>query len=353
MIRIFCTILMIMIMIGCTSEVAPVDETCYVNFSNGVSYDVKANISRAEVFDGTYIPTGNIVGIYGFQSAWQNQATAANVIIDPNWNINNIIPKCNNADYKSLGKSTTLQPISGQVFEFPSGNNSALVFYAYHPYSESLIFDEENDENKGPKIAIDIDPNMITTKDYLYTESVPVVRAGKNTVVNLPFKHALSLVQFEIFTNDSKYTGNNCPQLTDITIVTKESQTGWMYIKDGKIEYNEEVLTNTEIHYELPKSFPISVNNEIHEVNANFLLIPAKNAIDKIILTIKDPNKVESDTYIAYLQSDDDPEKNIELIKGAKHTVTIEYNVRTTIHNSVETWQQPDDDETNYYLDIN
>lgn len=343
-------ILIIMILIGCTNENVPTEEKSYVSFSNGISYDIIGNISRADVFEGTFIPKDNIVGIFAFKSIWQNEYTTNNVIIDPYWYTENITSNCNNANYRSLGISTTLQPINGQEIEFPNENNSALVFYAYHPYSESLVFDEDNDKDKGPKIAINIDPNMKTTKDYLYTESVPVIRTGKNTVVNLPFKHALSLVNFEIFTNDSKYTGNNCPQLIDITIITKENQAGWMYLKDGKIEYNLNAVSNSEIHYTLPNPFPININNESHDTKAKFLLIPAKNAIDKIILTIKNPNEENLESQIVYLQTNDNPEKNIELIRGAKHTVSIEYNVRTTIHNSVETWQP---NENDYYLDLN
>ena len=341
---------MTMILIGCTNENVPTQKTCYVSFSNGVSYDITGNISRAEVFEGTFIPLDKIVGVFGFESTWQDQPLTDHVIINPIWDMDDIAPYCDNAIYRSLGISTTLQSVNGDLLEFPKYDKSALVFYAYHPYSESLIFDEENEKNKGPKIAIDIDPNMITTKDYLYTENVPVVPTGEKTIVNLPFKHALSLVHFEIFTNDSKYTGNNCPTLTDITIVTKENQTGWMYIKDGKIESNSETASNTEIHYKLPKPFPISVNNQNRDTNAKFLLIPAKNAIDKIILTVKNPDKEEPDSHIAYLQTNENPEKNIELIRGAKHTVSIEYNVRINIHNSVETWK-PDDND--YNLDIN
>ena len=349
MYRNFINILITTVLIGCSGQDIPIQETCYVSFSNGVFYDITNTLSRAEVFESNFIPKDKIVGIYGFESTWNTLKAPEDVTIDNNWEIDDIRINCNNAAYVSQGVSKILRSTNNSELTYPAGEKAALVFYGYYPYSDNLVFDEVNEQDKGPKIAIEIDPTMKTTKEYLYTGSVPSVPSDTRTTINLPFKHALSLLHFKIFTKDSKYTGNNCPQLTHITVTTKESQTGWMYIKDGSIGQNQGAATKTTFTYELPTPFKISVNNEDSDTKAKFLLLPANNAIDKIILTIKNTDGSTED-HIAYKQNDLNPGRNVELIKGARHIVNIEYNVRIQITNSVETWT-PSDDNNN--LEIN
>lgn len=343
-------ILITIILTGCSSEDTPVNESCYVSFINGISYDITQNFSRADVFEYDFIPKDKTIGVFGFQSAWVNQQKPENVIIPEYWKDTELQPNCINAGYISMGESKALKSTNNINLEFPDTDNSALVFYGYHPYTNSTEITMD-DLSRGPKIAIDVDSTMVTTKDYLYTGSVPAVPTGNRTNINLPFKHALSLVHFKVFTNDAKYSDNNCPLLTQITITTKNSQTGWMYIEDGSIGANPDAEEKRTITYKLSRPFPIYPKKDEKETytDAKFLLIPATNAIESITLTVTDTDK-ETRKYIAYSQNDLDQKNNIELIKGAKHIANIEYNVRIQITNSVETWTPNED---NHDIEIN
>ena len=350
----FCLyIFTLMILTGCSTdnEEHLIKEDYYVNFNNGISYDQTIEMSRAGIFDGTFIPKDEVIGIYGFKSKWQNEKNPNNVIVNEDWVTKDIQTNCDNAPYVSLGQSKVMESKNNTLIKFPTNDNAALCFYGYYPYQtdENIVL---GTSDKGPKIKLNINPEMEQTTEYLYTGNVPVVPSDRTTEVSLPFKHALSCLSFHIFTKDNKYVEGNCPIIKKITVKTINSQSGYMYIKNGEIEKTNE--NNKEFAF--ITDFEVDVNETTKKTVANFLFIPTYtddndsrgNAIQEIILTVLEPNSIETKDYTIY-KYDGIGLNAIALKKGAKHIVSIEYNVRITVTNSVENWTGGN----NYELETN
>ena len=330
-------ILTLIILIGCSTEHEenPIMEDLYVSFSNGISYNQTITESRTGIFGGTFIPKDEIVGIYGFKSVKEGN----NVEINDQWQIKDIQTNCNNEPYRSQGASERLTSENRTEIKFPTGKNPALVFYGYYPYllEEDIILESSD---KGPKIKLNIYPNMEQTSEYLYTGNVPVIPTNSTTEVALPFKHALTCLSFHISTNDNNYYEGNCPIVKEIIVKTHVSQSGYMYIKNGNITTTNE--GNFTFSYQTDFSVDVNKQNDDIDTGANFLFIPTDepkgNAIDEIILKVQEPNSTNVKNYTVY-KYDVFDDNAISLKRGAKYIVNIEYNVRMTItsHN-VNTW---------------
>ena len=332
-------ILTSLFLIGCSTEQEenPIKEEYYVSFSNNISYNQIIAETRAGIFQGTYIPQNEIVGIYGFNS------TKDKVNENQNWQLEGIQP-CNNEPYKSLGESKILKSENNREIKFPADNNAALAFYGYYPYQREPISSVD-----GPLIELDINREMEKTPDYLYTGNVPVIPTDKITKVALPFKHALSCLNFHISTNQSAYVNDNVPILKEIEVKTISDQSGYMRIKDGVIVNNEdsnEGEKNTIFTYKT--EFPIHVNNSIEpntDTGANFLFKPTGktgNAIQEITLYVQEPNNGPIKPYIIYRWETGMREEDaIALERGCKYIIKIDYNIRITytIH-EVTQWKQ-------------
>lgn len=314
----------------------------FINFNNGVSY--KTSTSRAGVMETSYLPKGIVVGVYALKSIWQETNGEKWVESGVTWNVNNIQENFYNTPYESEGSSTRLFSQDGSIGQFPKEEQAALKFYAYYPYSEEIKYNPDLSIPDAPKLKITINPDMATTEDYLYTGTVDAIPEGEYTYIHLPFKHALTRLSFNLFTNDVNFTDAHCHKLTKIELITNNHQGGYMNIADGKIE--PEDGENTFFEYILPEPFKIleSKKGDATKTGADFLLVPGNNAINSIILYVVDEKGVEHQhTAYSYYPSMTDP-KN--LAAGSIHTVNVEYRSRVNFGCSIVGWEEqiPDGD---------
>lgn len=331
---------LLLALMGCSNEHVPAEEeldleNLCISFGTEVFYKTKES-SRAGVIETVYLPQGHTVGVYALKTRWEEDDYGQPAVIQASWSYENIQENFNNEPYVSTGSSQKLT--NNNPGKFPPDKNSALSFYAYSPYTPNIVYDPELSNPKAPKLEIVINENMATTEDYLYTGRIDKIPTGQHTIVNLPFKHALTRLTFRVFTNDVKYTDQNCPKLKGIKVITNNHQGGYLNIYDGNIEKSTGSNNTFEYVLQTPYSIIESKTGDDTYVGADFLLIPGNNVIHSIILTIDDENGEEQEyTAYSYYPSETDP-KNLS--KNTIHTVSIEYNERANFRCSIQQWEE-------------
>ena len=330
---------LLLALFGCSNENISTEgeidlENLCVSFDSEVFYKTTVS-SRAGVIETVYLPQGHTVGIYALKTQWEEDDYGQPAVIQATWANENIQENFNNEPYVSAGSSKILK--NGNPGKFPPYKNSAMNFYAYSPYSPTIIYDPELSNPKAPRLEVVINENMATTEDYLYTGRVDKIPTGEVTTVNLPFKHALTRLNFKVFTNDVKYTDQSCPKLKKIQVNTNNHQGGYLNIYDGSIETSEGNNNTFEYILQNPYTIIESKKGDDTNIGADFLLIPGNNVIYSIILTIDDENGEEhAYTAYSYYPSETDP-KNLS--KNTIHTVSIEYNERANFTCSIQDWE--------------
>ena len=325
------------ILTGCSSgsETIPEElpEEHYITFNNNVSY--KAFVSSRNAITGTVLPNGAKVGLYALKTTWEYYNNEKIVALQ-NWSENKLQTNLNNEPYLSKGHKK-LTSVNNTQPLFPNGDNAALYFYGYYPYSPDISYNPVTDID-GPKLHIDIKETMEETTDYLFLTPKGAYPTGKYTSIDLEFQHALSVVRLQIHSTTG--TQANCPKLKKVQILTKNNQSGWMTITTGKISFEEQTSegkVNNTFTYEPQPMFSIYQGGN-EDTGAHFMLIPSDNCIDSIVLTIVDANgnETEQEIYKEY----EDLSNYKTLKQGYIYTIKVEYGKRTNFRYQITDWEE-------------
>ena len=315
-------------------------EDCEVVFQSSVITQTVES-SRVGIIVGSHFPENHRVGIYAQKTTWSLNDYGNKVFENVSWDEENIHEGLNNAEYKALGESCDdkLEPVNGINPKFYAGENSALRIYSYAPYTENII----QIPLQAPRVEIVINESMEKTEDYLYATPLAITTKGTTTNIELKYKHLLSKINFRIFTNDSKYSDGDCPKLTEIVIITRHHQGGYLNIQTGeiyKIENPEK--ENKRFVYSLAENPHKIVNGGSTDIDANFFFIPDENAISQILLKIINPGSTEETELEIFKYDIKQPEpKNLK--QGNIYTINVEYSVRSSINAQIESWTETED----------
>lgn len=344
--RILLYILLLGALYGCSTDNAPTPMTpeeeadgmgYAIHFSTNRIYDITTDItteSRAGIIEGTYLPQGSVAGIYALKTFWQEEEGEKKVL-SATWAGNNLQYDLKNEPYQSEGSTGKLTSVNGSIPRFPSYDNAALSIYAYYPHSTDIDYNPNATVPTAPKVKVEINRDATLTEDYLFTGPIDAYPTGEPTTIHLPFKHALTQLNFKMFTNDVSFTDAYCHKLTKIVVKTNNNQSGYMDITNGDIQTIDG--ENTVFEYELPEPFKI-IKNKDPQTGAKFLLIPNENAINEIILYVEDENgNVASYQAYNYYPRMNDPK---ELIAGSVHTVNVEYRSRASFECAITAWEE-------------
>lgn len=227
--------------------------------------------SRA-VIEENYLKEGAQIGIYALKGITDdgNFMLTQNTQTGQTWSSDNIQTNFKNACYiaktiKDYKDNEIHQLVaSGATGSFPAGENAALRFYAYYPYTSEAIYSgisENGQYPAAPKIPVYIEDNIEDTPDYLY--SGPIDAQGTDGSVNIEFKHALARLNIYIKTNNPNYNERECPVITNIKISAYSSQEGTMNIENGNItpgtakrwDFSKEI--NRDLYYLGDEADPI------------------------------------------------------------------------------------------------
>lgn len=302
-----------------------------IRFSSNISYNISTE-SRAGIIEDTYLPQGSVTGIYALKTTWQ-EVEGKKVVQPGTWDVNNLQYDFKNEPYESEGSTGKFISQNGCIARFPSHDYAALNIYAYYPYSTTTIVYDTNKQD-APQLKVDIKQDASLTEDYLYTGLVDAYPTGESTTINLPFKHALTRLRFQIYTNDASFTDTYCHQLTKVVVKTNNNQSGYMNIENGAITRVKG--NNTTFEYILSEPYDIVKRNERPTV-AEFLLIPDENAINEIILYIQgEAGEPQPYTAYSFYPKKKDPKK---LEAGCVHTVNVEYRSRASFECAITGWE--------------
>lgn len=342
--RILLYILVLGTLCGCSTDHVPTPVTpeeevdgmgCTINFSTNRFYDVTTE-SRAGIIEDNYLPQGSVVGIYALKTIWQEKEGDIE-ILPTTWAGNHLQYDFKNEPYQSEGNSGKLTSVNASIPRFPSYDNAALSIYAYYPHSTDIVYNPNATKPSAPKVKVKINHNPTLTEDFLYTGKIDAYPQGEPTKINLPFKHALARLRFKLFTNDVSFTNSDCHKLTKIVVKTNNNQIGYMNLENGDIN-GEDGQENTEFEYILPKPYEIvaSKKGDATLTEAEFLLIPDENAINEIILYVKDEyDNEQAYTAYSYYPRKNDPKR---LMAGKVHTVNVEYRSRANFECAITAW---------------
>lgn len=143
------------------------------------------------IVDGTTLPDASNFGVYGFTSASTNPTVGSGLIIK---------------NGKYLVNGTSASATDNESYFWPKADNVNDIkvnFFAYHPYDATKVSIDANKVVTYNIAASEL--NSANAVDFLYAtryQVSPVVTANANAVdviapVDLTFKHALSLIEFQ------------------------------------------------------------------------------------------------------------------------------------------------------------
>ena len=339
--RILLYILIIGTLYGCSSDNVPTpmipeeevsDMGSIVSFSSNISYETNVE-SRAGILEGSSLPQGSKIGIYALKTSWTN-VNGEKLVQPVSWNETNFQYDFKNEPYVTEGNSGHFTSLNGSIGRFPTYDNAALKFYAYYPYTpEDIVFTSNGVNPSAPKLKVEIKDKADLTEDYLYTGKIDAYPTGDRTTINLSFKHALTRLQFNMYTKVINYTQTDCALLTKIVLKTNYNQSGYMNIETGEIESVEG--NNTELEYKLTEPYKIYNGRIDTKTGIEFLLIPSDNAIKEIIVYVQTNENEEAQPYTAYTQRKDGAK---QLKAGAVYTVNVNYRTRANFECDITGW---------------
>lgn len=264
------------------------DETIEVHFgsqlnSSNISSSVDA--TRAVLENGTGLPKGHIVGVYGIPALLGDDGSYT---IDKFYDEADFQEHLFNAAYDVIDtKGTKSELEQTYIAKFPASKTgkNALSLYAYYPYTTEI-----QTSNNGFVVPVQLNTtDMSKTVDYLYTGQI---MAGiQKTPVELPLKHALAKLDIKVYTTDI-WVYDNPVIIESIIIEANKKATGSMKLSDGAfLNVGNELttytypITNKEVDFlyidevaeKLPNLTPA----------AKFLLMPYSSSIKTITCAFK------------------------------------------------------------------
>lgn len=306
------------------TPISDIDGGVEICFAPSISADISLN-SRG-IIGETSLPQNSVVGICGIHDTTGSF----------NWNdwltTTGFYQPLDNARYKVIhtGNPQLLKldhPDPDIRVKMPELGK--VNFYAYYPYTESLI----TVDTQAPSIPVYIAPNVVDTPDYMFASAsaaiTDVPENSKTITVPLSFEHALARV--DIYTIVQGNEIQNPPVLNTIKITTTQGQSGQMDITTGNITFTSG--GNTEFTVSLP-TYSLSTQKELA---AQFMFIPSENAIQSIILNIT--NETGTNDYTVYTN-----EKGaINLEKGSISPIILKYTRTANMSSEVKEWGTKED----------
>lgn len=287
--------------------------------SSSISSSVTSTSTRDVFENGSGLPVGHRVGVYGIPALIGDEASYT---LEKFANEDEFQEFLYNASYEvmstTVSKSTLSQTFIAKFPAIATGKN-ALSLYGYYPYTSNV-----GTSLRGFTIPIELNQNdMAKTTDYLYTGQI--MAPVQKDPVELPLKHALARLDFKLYSTDN-WILDNPVELESIEIKANRSTIGTMDIRDGAIQSTSSALTpytyptpgkvvehifDSEVGTLLPNLEPI----------AKCLLMPFNGSISTIVCNFKDADGTKK-KYTVY---DRKSGPSIVLEKGKITTINLLY----------------------------
>ncbi|MGL5937505.1 MAG: fimbrillin family protein [Phocaeicola sp.] len=309
-------------------EEVPLAQDTLVYLSYGLSTQINPS-SRAPI-ETTYLPNGSKVGVFGLKSRYINGEYV--LIENPTkpWAEVNVQKNLLNAPYTaSVSTSggitiTTLDP-DGIRASYPSCENGALQFYAYYPYTSEIEYDGALVKPTAPCVPVHIEKSLDATIDYLYASKQNFL-GGQKKPASLTFHHALSRLNFRLYTENPSFVGDYSPVLQEIEVNTRIAQRGKMSLDNGDILTDETVeddqFTQT-VNYQIDVRH---MTDSETDTGGHFFFIPAvrvSQVIKSIVFKVYHPS--DGTTSRLKIYDYKTAAKQIELKKGVVTTLNLKY----------------------------
>ena len=185
------TILMVIVSCAKIDIVSDTQNSHNENMEIVFSAQAGNGLMTKAIVDGTTLPDASNFGVYGFTSASTNPTVSSGLIIK---------------NGKYLVNGTSASATDNESYFWPKADNVNDIkvnFFAYHPYDATKVSIDANKVVTYNIAASEL--NSTNAVDFLYAtryQVSPVVTANANAVdviapVDLTFKHALSLIEFQ------------------------------------------------------------------------------------------------------------------------------------------------------------
>ena len=300
----------------------------------------------------------DIIGFYALQTV----ETEANRIEPVAWQTSRKFRFYNNTPYYFNSDAYCLSTLNGKSTMFPGTSRAALKFFAYYPYNENVANDETTN---APLIPVGITGDNSNQTDYLYTIAELTesqVKAATSDIV-LEFKHALCRLKFVVDPGSNEYTSTFHPTITKITVITNETQNGYMSFTSDSLIFKSDGTGLNTFQY-IPEEPYKVYNGTGSTLSADFLFLPNADSdvVRQILVSgIDEYGNTFTDKSIFNTTIKADKGKT-KMSPGCIYTLKIVYALRITPtpgdgdegenSQSIDMWVEPAESDTDYNKEI-
>lgn len=247
------------------------------------------------------------------------------------WKSSNLYSSYKNSSYVVDAETGQIVTQTGHnPTVIPGGEDAALIFYSYYPYTSDITYDTQTG---APCIPITITDDNSHQTDYLYAIQPVISDPDSQEPLSLRYYHALSRLQVLINPLGDSYDANNCPKLYQIKVKTNYLQSGVMsFSENGVVFSNSNTTGLTEFVFNYTQESPFLVYTPSRTA-ADFLFIPGNNIIGEIRITGIDADGNRIDDEMIYSSK---VHKPIDMLSNHIYTLKLDYTLRANAQQNGE-----------------
>ena len=269
----------------------------------------------------------------------------------------------NNTPYYFNSDAYCLSTLNDKSTMFPGTSKAALKFFAYYPYNENVANDEVTN---APLIPVEITGDNSNQTDYLYLikELTQSQVNAATSDISLEFKHALSRLKFVVDPGSNEYTSTFHPIITKITVITNETQKGYMTFTSDSLIFKSDRTGLKTFEY-IPEDPYKVYNGTGSTLGADLIFLPNADSdvVRQILVSGKDEyGNTYTDKSIFNSKDFKADKGKTKMSPGCIYTLKIVYALRITPapgdgdegenSQSIDMWIEPADNDTDYNKEI-